>query len=107
MPKRKATPAPPQAPLPPMCVLCQSVKKAEPINHESPEQNTCFEARKYPENYAPFHKDRRTLGLTCDGFSHLKTAVLGLRGGGRVTIRATPDRPKVELSSLGPLFNKE
>lgn len=87
-----------------MCDLCQSIKKTETVNAEQPEQNSCFESRRYAENYKPFKKDKTIIRLTCDGFSHIQTAVLGLRRGGRITLRATPETPKIELANLGPLF---
>ena len=98
---------PPKKQIPPMCALCGSIKRVEPINPESPEQNQCFEVRRYAENYAPFKGDRRTIPLTCVGFSHIKTAVFGLRGGGQKVFRASPEMPKIELSELGPLFDRK
>lgn len=105
MTKRKANPTPEPTPLPPMCVFCQSVNKVQPVNDEWPAQNPCFETRSRYEAYAPFPRDKRTLWLTCDNFSHIKTAVLGLRGGGRMTVRATPEHPRVDMERLKGLFD--
>lgn len=87
-----------------MCELCQSCKKVEPLNTETPTNNQCFKERRYPEAYRPFKKDKTLIRLTCDGFSHIKTAVLGLRGGGSKTFHATPETPRIDLSDLGPMF---
>jgi hypothetical protein len=94
-------------PLPPMCALCQSIKRIQPIGQDEPSQNQCFVMSRRIEDYAPFQQDKRTIRLFCDNFSHIKTAVFTLRGGGRKTVRATPERPKVELSEPGPLFAKD
>lgn len=88
-----------------MCELCQSIKRVENPNLDLVYQNSCYEMRGRFEKYQPFKKDAKTtVMLTCANFSHIKTAVLGLRGGGQMTIRATPENPKVELSKMGRLF---
>lgn len=90
-----------------MCQLCQNCDKVKAVNLEEPEKNQCFEARRYVENYAPFKNDKKqTVRLTCDHFSHIKTAVINFKGGGRVTIRATAAKPNLDLSDL-PMFRKE
>lgn len=87
------------------CELCQNAKKVGTPNLDEPAQNSCYETRRYFEDYQPFKKDKKTtVRLTCANFSHIKTAILGLRGGGQITIRATPENPKVELSKMGRLF---
>lgn len=91
-----------------MCELCQNADKVKSANIEEPTQNQCFEVRSYFEDYKPFKKDKKTIvRLMCKNFSHIQTAVLGLRGGGRIVLRATPEKPQVNLSDdLGPLFNQ-
>lgn len=99
--KKQPTPKPP---LPSMCALCQSIKRVQPVSPEEPSQNECFVMRRWVEDYAPFKGDKRTIRLFCDNFSHIKTAVFTLRGGGQKTVRASQEMPKIELSELGPLF---
>lgn len=87
------------------CELCQNAEKVEDPDFIWMTQNSCYEPRRRFEDYQPFKKDKKTtVMLTCANFSHIQTAVLGLRGGGQMTIRATPENPKVELSKMGRLF---
>lgn len=83
-----------------MCELCQSIKKIEPVDAEWSTQNQCYETRSYFEDYKPFKGSNQTVRLTCKNFSHIKTAVLNFRGGGRKVMRATPDTPNIKLPGL-------
>lgn len=86
-----------------MCELCQNSDKVRAVDTESPNNNQCFEARRWVEDYRPFKKNKATIRLTCSHFSHIKTAVINFRGGGRLVRRATPKVPNVDLSDL-PMF---
>lgn len=81
------------------CDICQYYKRVQP-SADDPRKNECYLERRHTEQYKPFKKSNQVIPLTCRNFSHVKTAILYYRGGGRQALRATPEQPRLELPGM-------
>jgi len=63
------------SPMPCICEICSSVKALPVADRDKvvPENNLCFKAEDWVRPYKPFTNSKRTVSLTCKGFSHMRS----------------------------------
>jgi len=62
-------------PMPSICEICSSVKAIAKANRDQVilENNSCFEPESWIRPYKPFTNSKRTVSITCKGFSHMRS----------------------------------